>query len=1008
MQAYFYDIESLDNVFTLCNFNPNKNFVEVYYLIDTPHLYEKIQKNYTQFQKDISETIYEKNKNFKGQIYFFDLKTKEANDHLATIMGLSDASDVTHPFSISQFDPKFKPVCDTDPNYDPNKHPYIMGYNSQNYDTTMLAQYFATVYELKNVYLPNGQMQIDEYTGQPLVKRQFAPITAQSMRLFNNELFLDKFKDRMPNRLTVKETKYGWSNPDWKDERYLIRRNFIRSGRHIDVALLNEKQRYVGLKRLLGILGHQILESDKLGINNAIIHNLNEFYELVAYNVSDVVNLRELFNHGYYKSQFELKRGLLEKYPELIYEEDGNTYKPKIDQQRVRYDRLTINSSSAQFAIMALCPYGNLIDDPVVSFMYPSERKAKEENIPRVNVLEETKKFFYQNFKQFPHLIKKFDKVYNYYKSIEGKNFNDSKAYIDHYGMNGEIPEELEIPDIYAIPRSANNLFYYYKDGTPSSGFVTFSFGGIHGQEANVAQFEEDYKNWQKQMDMLEEVKSIYPDPLDMREAKELTLKSGETVKWNKVITSGLSLKKLREMPVDERKEKGYRNFNQAKPILFEALSNGNTELNKSKYTYSSFDHVNHEDFTSYYPNLLRMMEAFYNEELGYDRYGEIFFEKEHFGKLMKDKSLPEEKRSFYKNQREGIKLILNSASGAANARFDNAIKMANKIIAMRIIGQLFTYRVGQAQTLEGAKIISTNTDGLYSVMEEKKNNEILERISKDIYVAIEPEPMYLISKDTNNRMEMNEKTGKVTSTAGGSLACYNDTSPLYSLTHPAIIDWALGEYLIMASHEYKAKMYESFNRDLGKTIIESSFDKFETPHLLRMYQNVIASSVGSNTYNFATRPDALGKPIILQHYNRVFIMKDNTPNCLLIQASRAKKITPATIQKRKKENLIPQIHDELALEVLAGNGISALDIPKTHEAAVQKVTNIEPTWHMFIENGSLFTLPDEEIQFIKDNLDIEKYLDLLQDMFEKNWMNKVPEKFTTNDVTIPEIYYDV
>lgn len=687
MQAYFYDIESLDNVFTLCNFNSHENFVEVYYLVDTPHLYEKIQKNYTQFQQELSETIYEKNKNFTGQIYFFDLKTKEANDHLATIMGLSDANDVTHPFSISQFDPKFKPICDTDPNYDPNEYPYIMGYNSQNYDTTMLAQYFATTYELKNVYLPNGQLAIDPNTKQPIIKRQFTPITAKSMRLFNNELFLDKFKDRMPNRLTVKETRYGWSNPDWKDERYLIRRNFIRSGRHVDVALLNEKQRYVGLKRLLGTLGHQILESDKLRINNAVIHTLKEFYELIAYNVSDVVNLRELFNHGYYKSQFELKRGLLEKYPELIYEEDGNTYKPKIDQQHVRHDRLTINSSSAQFATMALCPYGTLIDDPVVSFMYPSERKAKEENIPRVNVLEETKKFFYQNFKKFPHLIEKFDKVYNYYKSIEGKNFNDSKAYIDHYGINGELPEALEIHDIYAIPRSANNLFYYYKDGTPSSGFVTFSFGGIHGQEANVAQFEEDYKNWEKQMKMLEEVKSTYPDPLDMREAKELTLKSGETIKWNKVINSGLSLKKLREMSVDERKEKGYRDFNQAKPVLFETLNNGNTELNKSKYTYCSFDHVNHEDFTSYYPNLLRMMEAFYNEGLGYDRYGEIFFEKEHFGKLMKDKSLPEEKRSFYKNQREGTKLILNSASGAANARFDNAIKMANRIIAMRIIG---------------------------------------------------------------------------------------------------------------------------------------------------------------------------------------------------------------------------------------------------------------------------------------------------------------------------------
>ena len=71
-------------------------------------------------------------------------------------------------------------------------------------------------------------------------------------------------------------------------------------------------------------------------------------------------------------------------------------------------------------------------------------------------------------------------------------------------------------------------------------------------------------------------------------------------------------------------------------------------------------------------------------------------------------------------------------------------------------------------------------------------------------------------------------------------------------------------------------------------------------------------------------------------------------------------------------------------------------------------MTNIEPDWHIFIENKSLFTLPEDEIEFIKNNLDIEKYLDILQDTFEKNWMNKVPEGFTSNDVTMPEIYLDV
>ena len=39
-----------------------------------------------------------------------------------------------------------------------------------------------------------------------------------------------------------------------------------------------------------------------------------------------------------------------------------------------------------------------------------------------------------------------------------------------------------------------------------------------------------------------------------------------------------------------------------------------------------------------YYPNLLRMMMAFFNKGLGYDRYAEIFDQKQEYGKKMKDK----------------------------------------------------------------------------------------------------------------------------------------------------------------------------------------------------------------------------------------------------------------------------------------------------------------------------------------------------------------------------------
>ena len=57
---------------------------------------------------------------------------------------------------------------------------------------------------------------------------------------------------------------------------------------------------------------------------------------------------------------------------------------------------------------------------------------------------------------------------------------------------------------------------------------------------------------------------------------------------------------------------------------------------------------------------------------------------------------------------------------------------------------QLFTYRIGQAQTYKGAKVTSTNTDGLFTVLDADINNKILEQESADIHVEIEPEPTYL------------------------------------------------------------------------------------------------------------------------------------------------------------------------------------------------------------------------------------------------------------------------
>lgn len=982
MKFNYYDIESLTNVFTLANLDENDVAV-VYYLLDDMSLMRPT------FYEDAKNMIYKKNKNFRGAVELKDLADPKNNFELARLFGLSDAVMINDPNSKSSYDPSYRLVCDTDPDYDENVYPYFGGYNSENYDTTMLTWYFYN--------------SIDAADGN------FHKQTAKSMRVFNDELFSSEFKDRMPDRLRYMykdpaRPNQGYTQPNYRLPTVLIRKNMIMSGRHIDVAKLNEKQSKVGLKRVLGGQGYQILESDKLRPGQDTIETYEQLLELIAYNISDIVNLKKLAAHKAYKSNFLLKRQLLKDYPDMIYKEKDNTYKPDIRSESVRPDRLTINSSSAQLATKALCPYGHLQDYDTVSFMYPSEAKAKALGIPRVNVLEESRKFFYDNFKQ-PDLRKRFDDIYNYYKSIEGKNFNASKNYLkdhnvdpDSYNPEDLLPPELKPMDIVKIPVPNTCLFYYDRYGHASSCFVNFSIGGIHGAEYNkrlyqsdMVKYQEKIDDWTKTVNLFSKVRQIYPDPTELKRNKGVVING---VKY----TPSTFLRP--KATVDEAYYKDPPEPPKA-PVLFKeskTQSGGITWSLEKRYAYTSAAMTNHEDFTSYYPNMLRMMDAFYNPGLGYDRYGEIFDNKTKFGILKDDKTLDEATRDQYSVMREGTKLVLNSASGAADATFESNIRMNNKIISMRIIGQLFTWRIGQAQTIAGASMISTNTDGLYSVLEAEYNNTILKRESASINVEIEPEPIFLISKDTNNRAEIKVKDNQladVVSTSGGTLACRKGPNPMKSLSHPAIIDWALTEYLIIASVKYKDLSLEKpFDNEIGMSIIKAAREIFnDDVHMLTMFQNIIASSPGSQRFVFALPAGRLdADPIPLQHYNRAFIVKDGTPGTYHLKTAAAKVITDVQIKKRIKANERPQQHDPAAAAILAVNGIKTANLPTNKEAAVVKITNVEENWYMLIENSDLHMMTKDEIEKIFNSLDYDKYLSLLRDTFESSWRNLTPE----------------
>lgn len=1045
----FYDIESLSNVFTLCIYTPepdsSADTLEMFYLADDDTVSDEVD------EMTLSHTVTTANPGLpEVQTTVWNLRDEVANRRLAEIVGLSSAEHVCNQRWDSIYDTKFRPVCDTDNDYRPHKHSFIAGYNSMNYDTVMLALYL-----------------METRVGR--TDRTFKATTAAGMRDHNDKLFTEHI-DFMPGYL------------DWDGPAHRIRRNMLQSGRHLDVARLNELQFKTSLKRLLGMLGYQIKESEKLSHDTSIT-SVDELYELLAYNVSDCLGLSQLFEHPAYSSNFDLKAGLLAQYDQTVYHQNGS----------VRKDRLTIDSSSAKFVGRILAPYKPLGDIEAVSFEYPhpdiaAERRARGEEVHTVNVLDQCRAFFEANVAPDPETHPEvtpaqrrahaqFMQVVNYYKSIEGRNFNDSSEYAEQFKDTAKQAQTLK--DRQKLP---NNVPYFNADASPSACFATFSTGGIHGAEADMQVFRTESHEHLDQAIMLQQARLTFPDARDfIAEAKRqhnlLTLPDGGTVDKRQVLL-GSDPEKVRyrkpkkddpdqaaqlraaqeqvpdpaqllatQRPADQAlnvvvddgtvlegktvltnttaSKAAYRDEPPKKaPTLFTDKTDGSTKLHP-RFARTSAGLVIHEDFTSYYPNLLRNMRAFYNPELGEDRYATIFFEKERLGEQMKRPDISAEEKARLKTLRNGTKLILNSASGAGDASHKTPIRMNNRIISMRILGQLFSWRIGQAQTLAGARIISTNTDGLYSVIggengfDEATNNAVLAEQQKEIGVEIEPEPMFLISKDSNNRLEIEApRDGRtladspVITASGGTLACYGGPTPTKSLAHPAVIDFALTRYLQTVAGRGEHALAEPFDEDLGRKVIEEAVDPDDLLQTLRLFQNVIAASRGSITYPFAADPigdddstvTSNGEIIVpnprpLQMVNRVFVVREGTEGAMSLHNAGAWKVNPASQAKRRESGTSAVRRNRIARRILRHHGWvdtradamssdGLAQLPIDQDVEIRRINGIDPSWSMLVVNDDLSALPIAQVSRIIQSLNLEVYTRMLEETFTKNWRN--------------------
>ncbi|MFJ3895181.1 hypothetical protein [Streptomyces sp. NPDC090083] len=210
------------------------------------------------------------------------------------------------------------------------------------------------------------------------------------------------------------------------------------------------------------------------------------------------------------------------------------------------------------------------------------------------------------------------------------------------------------------------------------------------------------------------------------------------------------------------------------------------------------------------------------------------------------------------------------------------------------------------------------------------------------IGIDIEPELMFLISNDSNNRLQVESPSddrsvadSAIITASGGTLACHAGSTPTKPLPHPAVTDSPLARYLQAVASRGEEALAEPFDPVLGRKMIEAAIDPADPVRTLLLFQNVLAASRGSISYPFAADPVNAGpdrddiedadaqlvKPRALQMVNRVFIVHNGTEGAMSLHNADAWKVTPASQSKRRESGSAGVRRDPIALDLLRHHG---------------------------------------------------------------------------------------
>lgn len=446
-----------------------------------------------------------------------------------------------------------------------------------------------------------------------------------------------------------------------------------------------------------------------------------------------------------------------------------------------------------------------------------------------------------------------------------------------------------------------------------SRGWYNASYGGIHGAEDKLDLYQKDLANQQQAAllaNNLVQNNQLFTDLLPETALAQLNHDYVTTKdQYNNVdlpqqmfhTVTKVERKILKDAKAKPQKIVRFLNLNEKQKLtkvatmhnkkgtfqlkFGKSIDKFTAERVAKRYVYTSTGLARHQDFSSYYPTLTVMLKLAINVD-GKDQYEVIYNQRMYNKQQSKNPDNSPAVRLQFKKKQVPQKLLLNSLTGMADAKgkLKSKVRVNNKILKMRIIGQLFAWRIGQALALKGATIVSTNTDGLYTMgIDEKTNDEVVKEQTAHMYLTVKPEEIdNFISANANNRIEV--VGGKVNEAKGGTLTAWQ--GPLWNkrLSHPALNDRILMQYLTRKPDAVN----QAFDYDFAKqqlnefknSLMGSREDKLK---FLNFLQWITRSNFNSRQLIFmhalkqnedqSWTLDRQQSPIFIEQTNRIFLI---------------------------------------------------------------------------------------------------------------------------------------